>query len=117
VDSPLIKNEAAVRSHSKTMAKFYIRDTFEIPTRNLFVLAGSVTEGEIEPGMLVHVPINSQLVVVAPVHSVEFARREGTEEVCLCITDGPEVEMLRGLTITDELCEVAPRDEGVGNAI
>ena len=61
------------------MPKFYIRAAFEIPTRQLFVLAGSVTEGEVKPGMLVHVPINSQMVAVTRIDSIEFAQREGAE--------------------------------------
>jgi hypothetical protein len=99
------------------VAKFYIRDTFEIPARNLFVLAGAITEGDIKPGMLVHVPINSQLAAVAPIQSVEFALRAGVEDVCLCMANGPEAEMLRSLNITDELCEVIPGDIGPSNAI
>src|SRR2546429_9337963 len=98
--------------------KFYIRAAFEIPTRQLFVLAGSVTEGEVKPGMLVHVPINSQMVAVTRIDSIEFAQREGGEDVCLCLREGPETKVLRGIDVTDELCEVTLGDEGRGsNAI
>ena len=42
---------SAIRSarHHVAMAKFYVRDTFEIPDRRLFVIAGSVVEGEVRP--------------------------------------------------------------------
>jgi hypothetical protein len=32
------------------MVKFYVKDTFEIPDRRLFVMAGSVVEGEVRAG-------------------------------------------------------------------
>jgi hypothetical protein len=100
------------------MAKFYIRATLESPTRRLFVLAGSITEGEIKPGMLVHVPINSQLSVAAHIAAMESTPHEGGEDVCLLLSDGPEVEALRRVNIADELCEVTTSDEGAGsNAI
>jgi hypothetical protein len=100
------------------VAKFYIRATFESPTRRLFVLAGCITEGEIKPGMLVHVPINSQMSVATRIASMEVAPHEGGEDVCLCLSDGPEVETLRRIDIADELCEVTTNDEGRGsNAI
>ena len=38
------------------MPKFHMRDTFEL-ARNLFILAGTMLEGEIQPGMFVRIPV------------------------------------------------------------
>jgi hypothetical protein len=90
------------------MPRFHVRDTFEILDRKLFVMAGSVVEGEIRKGMFVRVPFNSSLDMTARIHSIEFARRlGGSEDVCLCIESEPELaEILRGLDIGDETFEV-----------
>ena len=91
------------------MPRFHVRDTFEIPDRKLFVMAGSVVEGEIRAGMFVRVPFNPSLGMTARIHSIEFARRQDGEEVCLCIESKPElVEIFRGLNIGDETFEVTP---------
>ena len=89
------------------MPKFHVRDTFEIPDRQLFVLAGSIVEGEIRAGMFVRVSFNSSLDMTVRINCIEFARRQGGEDVCLCIESEPELaEMLRGLDIGDETFEV-----------
>jgi hypothetical protein len=89
------------------MPRFHVRDTFEIPDQKLFVMAGSVVEGEIRTGMLVHIPFNSSFATTARIHSIEFARRQGGEDVCLCIESEPELaEFLRDLNIGDETFEV-----------
>ena len=57
-------------------------------------------------------------VAVTRIDSIEFAQREGGEDVCLCLREGPETKVLRGIDVTDELCEVTLGDEGRGsNAI
>ena len=90
------------------MPKFHVRQTFEIPDRKLFVLAGSIIEGEIQRGMFVRVPLNSQTGVRLLIDSIEFARRDGGEDVCLCIWSGSRfAEMLRGMDMSDETFEVA----------
>ena len=96
------------------MPKFHVRDTFEIPDRRLFVLAGSIAEGEIRAGMFVHVPFNSALDMTACIHSIEFARRlDGVDDVCLCIEFESELgEVLQGLAIADETLEVTADDSG-----
>jgi hypothetical protein len=73
------------------MAKFHVRNTLEITTdRKLFVMAGSIVEGEIRVGMFVHVPFNPSASVTARIHSIEFARRsDGRDDVCLCIEAEP----------------------------
>jgi hypothetical protein len=95
------------------MPTFHVRDTFELPDRRLFVMAGSVVEGEIRAGMFVRVPFNSALDMTARIHSIEFARRQGCgEDVCLCIGAEPdEFETWRGLNISDETLEVTENGE------
>ena len=67
-------------------------------------MAGSIVEGEIRNDMFVHIPINSSLVMTARIHSIEFVRRQGGEDVCLCIKSELELaEFLRGLSIGDEI--------------
>ncbi len=89
------------------MPKFHVKDTFEIPDRKLFVMAGSIVEGEIRTGMFVHIPFNSSLATTARIHSIEFARRQDGEDVCLCIESEPELaEFLHDLNIGDEIFEV-----------
>jgi hypothetical protein len=89
------------------MPKFHVKDTFEIPDRKFFVLAGSIVEGEIRAGMFIHVAFNSAFATTSRIHSIEFARRQGGEDVCLCIEADPELaEFLRDLNIGDETCEV-----------
>lgn len=90
------------------MPKFHVKDTFEIPSRKLFVMAGTVIEGEIRQGMFVRVPFNSSLDMTVRIQCIEYARRAGgSEDVCLCIESEPElVEILRAFDIGDETFEV-----------
>ena len=89
------------------MSKFHVKDTFELPDRKLFVMAGSIVEGEIHAGMFVHIAFNSSSATTARIYSIEFARRRGGEDVCLCIEADPELaEVMRDLNISDETCEV-----------
>jgi hypothetical protein len=94
--------------HHIAVPKFYVRDTFEIPDRRLFVMAGSIVEGEIRAGMFLRVGFDSALDMTARIHSIEFARRLGGEDdVCLCFEAEPELlEIWRGLKIGDETFEV-----------
>jgi hypothetical protein len=93
--------------HFELMPKFHVKDTFEIPDRRLFVMAGSIVEGEIRAGMFVHIGFNPAFATTARIHSIEFARREGGEDVCLCIEADRELaEFMRDLNIGDETCEV-----------
>jgi hypothetical protein len=89
------------------MARFHVRDTFEIPERKLFVLAGSIVEGDIQPGMFIRVPFNSSIQMTVRFHSIEFARRKDGEEPCLCVVVESELAMiLRTLNIRDEIVDV-----------
>jgi hypothetical protein len=89
------------------MPQFRVRTTFELPERGLFVMAGSIVEGEIQVGMFVHVPFNSQLSMTARIRCIEFARHGGGEDVCLCFESVPEMaEIWRALNIGNETVEV-----------
>ena len=48
--------------------------------------------------MFVHIPFNSSFATTARIHSIEFARRQGGEDVCLCIKAEPELAELDGLS-------------------
>ena len=89
------------------MPKFHVRDTFEITDRNLFVMAGSIVEGEVRTEMFVRIPLFSSHGVQLRIHCIEFARRQDGEDVCLCIERGPNfAEILRGLNVTGQTLEV-----------
>ena len=100
------------------MARFYVRDCFEIPARSIFVLAGSIAEGEVRPGMFVHVPLNAQSSIVVPIQSIESARRDMGEDLCLCISaQSDEFELLQALRIADETLEVSTSAQRSSNAV
>ena len=89
------------------MPRFHVKNTFEIPARKLFVMAGTILDGKIQVGMFIRITCNSALGMTARIHSIEFARRKDGEDVCLCIEAEPELaEMLRGLNIADETVEI-----------
>jgi len=93
------------------MSKFRVNDTFALESRQLFVLAGSIVEGQIRAGMIVNVPLNSSLLISGAIHSIEFARRtDGREDVCLCITyeDSDELRVWNALNVQDEVLDVVP---------
>jgi hypothetical protein len=90
------------------MPKFQVRETFEIPDRELFVLAGSIVHGEIRTGMFVRVPLNSEAGIRLLIDTIEFTRHQNGEDVCLCIWSGPKfTEVLRGIDFRGETFEVA----------
>lgn len=91
------------------MSKFLVTDTFEVSGRPQFVVTGSVVEGDISVGMIVHVPLNSFVNMKARIHSIEFVRRHGgDEDVCLCLDVGPEaIKIWRALNIADETLEIS----------
>ncbi len=88
------------------MPKFHIRDTFTVEGRPHFVLAGTVVEGTIRPGMTVRIPFNTNLTMTARIDCIEFARRlGGQEDTCLCIRcdDPDELAVWRSLNLRDEI--------------
>jgi len=93
------------------MSKFRVNDTFALESRRLFVLAGSIVEGQIRAGMIVNVPLNSSLLISGQIHSIEFVRRTGgREDVCLCITyeDSDELGVWKALNLQNETLDVVP---------
>jgi hypothetical protein len=96
------------------MAKFHVRDTFEIEASDVFVMAGTILQGTIRKGMFAHVALNSVLCICEPIHAIEFARRkDGIEDVCLCFKLDKETrEFARALNITDEIIEVTSDKPG-----
>jgi len=93
------------------MSKFRVRNTFVLESRRLFVLAGSIVEGQIRAGMIVNVPLNSSLVISGEIHSVEFTRRsDGREDICLCISyeDSDELGVWNALNVRNETLDVVP---------
>ena len=91
------------------MPKFQVTDTLELPDRQHFVLAGSVVEGEIRPGMWVNVPISEFLTFRAPILEVGTTTRSGREDLCLHLE--PELgRALRedGVEIRDQTVEITP---------
>jgi hypothetical protein len=92
------------------MSKFRVNDTIALESRRLFVLAGSIVEGQIRAGMIVNVLLNSSLLISLQIHSVEFARRSGgREDVCLCLAyeDSAELDLWKALNIQSETLDVA----------
>ena len=93
------------------MPRFHVRETFEIPDRKLFVIAGSIVEGEIRAGMFVRVPLNSETGMRLLIDRIEFAHRQDGEDVCLCIWSGQNfAKVLRGLDIKGETFDVAAEE-------
>jgi hypothetical protein len=94
------------------MPRFLVRNTFELRKQPLFVLAGSVVEGEIQQGMFVRIPFNSSLTMTVRIHSMGFEHHAGgSEDICLGIECGPElVEIWRSLDLTNEVLEVVTED-------
>lgn len=99
------------------MLKFYVRHTFEIPERNLFVMAGEIVEGDVRAGMFLRVPFNSRLAMTARIHSIEFARRlGGSEDVCLCFeAESNALDLWRGLSIGGEIFEITTDGSDFGD--
>jgi uncharacterized protein (DUF1015 family) len=91
------------------MSKFRVNDTFALESRRLFVLAGSIVEGQIRAGMIVNVPLNSSLLISGQIHSVEFVRRtDEREDVCLCIAyeGSDELGVWNALNVQNEMLDV-----------
>ncbi len=48
------------------MPKFHVKDTFEVPDRGLFVLAGSIVDGIVRSGMFVHLGFFAEPTTAVP---------------------------------------------------
>lgn len=74
-------------------------------------MAGSIVEGEIRTGMFVHIPFDSSFATTARIHCIEFALRQGSEDVCLCVkADREYAEFLRDLKIGGETVAVSTEE-------
>ena len=96
------------------MPSFHVVDSLALDATSLFVLVGAVTAGTITSGMVVRIPFNGSVAMTAPIHSIEFLRRDGgREETALCIRcrDAEELGLWRGLKIRDETIEVLVASE------
>ncbi len=90
------------------MSKFFVKDTFEIPCRQLFALSGRVVEGEIHTGMFVPVMYNTAVQITARIHSVEYAENSSDgKDMCLCLETGHKMlPVWSGLDIKNTTLEV-----------
>jgi uncharacterized protein (DUF1015 family) len=92
------------------MSKFRVNSTFVLESRRLFVLAGSIAEGQIRTGMIVNVQLDSSPPIAGKIRSIEFMRTEGREDICLCIAyeSSDELKMWKVLNIQNEILDVIP---------
>ena len=90
------------------MSKFFVKDTFEIPCRQLFALSGRVVEGEIHTGMFVPVMYNTAVQITARIHSVEYTENSSDgKDMCLCLETGHKMlPVWSGLDIKNTTLEV-----------
>lgn len=90
--------------------KFHVRDTFALTSRSFFILAGTIIEGFIRPGMAVQIVRNSTERLALEISAIEFARRQHGEDVCLCVryADKDELDRLKALNIEDETFTIEP---------
>lgn len=89
------------------MPRFHARETFEITDRQMFVMVGSIVEGEIRRGMFVRVPLDAKTGIQLLIDSIESADRQNPEEVHLCIWAGSRFsEILRGMDFRNRTFQV-----------
>jgi hypothetical protein len=92
------------------MARFHVRETFAIPDKPTFVLAGFVIEGEVVAGMAVGVPFNATAKMTANIDRIEFIRRPDGDVVCLCFDCSvrDELTLWEALKIKNRSIEITP---------
>lgn len=85
-------------------ARFLVQRTYLLPSRSLFVLEGSITEGNVQPGMSLLIRFNRSLSMACKIEGVEFVRGSETERVALTVRydDADEGEFLQGFNISNE---------------
>jgi GTPase len=90
------------------MARFFVRRVFELKSKRLLVLAGSIVDGVVEAGMEVCVPMNSSSSMTVRIHSIEFLRHLGGDDVCLCIQcpESEEAGLLAAFDVSGETLEI-----------
>jgi hypothetical protein len=82
------------------MSKFHVKEACELPGRPIFVLTGSVVEGEVQPGMWVNVPAGEYMTLRAPILNVETMARPDREDVCV------HVQSKLGVTLREDGIEI-----------
>ncbi len=65
------------------MPRFHVRDSFAIHDQGSFVMAGFVIEGEVLAGMTIRIPFNTNIMMTAEIHRIEYVRRPDGDVVCL----------------------------------
>jgi hypothetical protein len=81
---------------------FHCDATFTIPSRQYFVLAGQIVEGNVRPGMRIIVPTPTGAVFERPIDSVSListANSRGAVGLCIMCVDRDEVQALQRLCI------------------
>lgn len=73
------------------------------------MFAGDILEGTIRVGMMISVTFNSDVKIPLAIHSIEFVRKSGGNNVALCIQcdDPEEAELLKGLCLENEMLEIS----------
>jgi hypothetical protein len=101
------------------MPTFEVRESFALESRNWFVLAGQILEGEIRAGMVVLVPMTSLPSLSWPIRAIEFLlRSDGREDVCLCLRydDERELSRLSGWQLRGEVLWIVEPGEAEAHA-
>jgi len=62
------------------MTKFQVHEVFRLPSRQQFVMAGSIAEGVVRPGMNAIIVLQYKLTWSIPITSVEFIDRIASKE-------------------------------------
>ena len=78
---PTQQNQITTTAHA--MPKFHVRNTFEIPDRSLFVMAGSIVDGEVRTGMFYAFPCSPPTAYSLMFTPLMFALHQGQDDVCL----------------------------------
>ena len=89
-------------------AQFNVHNCFTIPSRQWFILAGSVASGVVNSGMVAQVPLNSAFSIPLLIDSVEYIDRKDGSLIGLTYKyeDEGELEILVALGIEDELITI-----------
>jgi hypothetical protein len=85
-------------------AIFKVQQTFALTSRSLFVFAGEITQGTVQPGMSIHISLNEDATMDVPVQGVEFIRKDGAELVALtvAIEDQSDADFLQQFDVVGE---------------
>jgi hypothetical protein len=93
-------------------ARFLVERTYLLPSRSLFVLEGSIAEGNVQPGMNLLIGFNRSFSMACEIEGVEFVRRSNTERVALTVRydEADEGEFLQSFNISNEEVLVSNAD-------